>query len=240
MQEPLDSFLSSDLFPKSELPGPGGIDSPFLSIYAYALPVVRRLANCVRKLADAGALRVGLSAGDVFEGLRTIDADYDRMHVSNVPDYSGMLPLLLRGAPRLKRTATAALSHNILFNCSLWKSTEHYVQNSTYLPGNGAIEELFGLRNSGGQGVFCEIRWVPAGPAAPLDTAKLTPARFEAWLQRCAPAPRAMPLLLTRRHYLPLAGAAAAVLRPAVMSSPAKYHSAGATMRAVSADMGSP
>lgn len=87
-------------------------------------------------LIDAGNLDVELYLGDVNElGNTRPVGSMDRILLSNVPDYTTLLPPMIKLTPLLKQAPGAALKHSVIKFNSLFKDLPEYAHSmGTYHP----------------------------------------------------------------------------------------------------------
>ena len=81
-------------------------------------------------LIDAGNLDAELFLGDVNElGGRRAPGTMDRILLSNVPDYTTLLPPMIKLTPLLKQAPGAALKHSVIKFNSLFNSLPEYAHS---------------------------------------------------------------------------------------------------------------
>jgi hypothetical protein len=128
----------------------------------------------------------------------TAPAEYDRIHLNNVPEYNGVLAVLTELVPRLKPRSDAWLTHNVMLASTLYEDAAHYLYASTLLPPDAAVavgallgvhspwatiwlEDVTWRRGSGcGEDACSHSVRFPGGAA--------TPAALGAWLRGLAAA----------------------------------------------------
>lgn len=178
-------------------------------------PFFRDAARAIHFLAARGNLAVDFYHGDMLDvaaelrraevevGVRVGDQAlrFSRVLLSNVPDYTGLLPALLRFVPLLSEV-DGLLLHNCLLNCSVWGATDsaidEYVYSTTKVPDLGLMAPLLGAKFvSGGIWGSTFIAWERAvgEPCAAASGEHVTQQQFTDWLHDLfvsivQPAPR--------------------------------------------------
>ena len=112
-------------------------------------------------------------AQDLSErGAMGLPISFHRVMVSNIPDYTGLLPILLPISPLLTDEPKGSLLgpsevfSNELFNVPLWQNYRHYVFSSTLLAGSYEAKLLFGLKAKASNGFEADDNeaWEPSDP----------------------------------------------------------------------------
>ena len=80
------------------------------------------------------------------ERMHRHEGAFDRIFLSNVPDYTGVLPVLTELLPCLKPHRAAWLTHRALVAPPLYRDAVHYIHAHTLLPPGPLTEALCGLR----------------------------------------------------------------------------------------------
>lgn len=137
---------------------------------------------------------------------------FDRIHMSNIPDYvGGAMATFLHALPRLRPQKTSAVTSNVLRNTRVWATHDSFLVDSLLLAGRSRIENIFSaslmpecaqveqaLDGSlvGGLGAIMvfSMKWARQSTKA-LEWSKLMPRRsLEHWLHAlffrlCLPFP---------------------------------------------------
>ncbi|KAK8122631.1 hypothetical protein PG984_011301 [Apiospora sp. TS-2023a] len=137
---------------------------------------------------------------------------FDRIHMSNIPDYvGGAMTTFLHALPRLRSQKTSAVTSNVLRNTRVWPTHDSFLVDSLLLAGRSRIENTFSaylmpecaqvekaLDGSlvGGMGAIMvfSMKWARKSTKA-LEWSKLMPRRsLEHWLHAmffrlCLPFP---------------------------------------------------
>ncbi|KAM0322180.1 hypothetical protein ACHAQA_009670 [Verticillium albo-atrum] len=128
--------------------------------------VFKSLGAVMRNLSSHTIIELGIAEmTDFLERLRynavqhrtpqntigTIDpslfpTSYDRVHMSNVPDYvGGPLTSFLYGRPVLKHDKTSYLAANCFLNSSSWTSRQHHLAEYLLLSTDDQVEQMFAV-----------------------------------------------------------------------------------------------
>ena len=159
-----------------------------------ALSVWAALAAALKRLQAVKGLSVTLDLGDICtlpQRLLSMPGPaahrmFDRIHLNNVPDYTGMLPILTEVAPLLKTWAISWLTHGVLYGAPNHKTAAHFTHAHALVFPGPRLEALLGVASPRGTIWDFDICWQLCGGAAaakaPLD-GRITPARLCAWLR---------------------------------------------------------
>lgn len=115
---------------------------------------------------DAGTLRAELFLGDVHDLGNTVPVEsLDRILISNVPDYTTLLPSMIKLTPLLKLTPGAALKHSVLkFNANFQDLPEYAHSMGLYVPDMASLPLYLGVNHEYG-GIWAHlIEWSRAAP----------------------------------------------------------------------------
>ena len=105
---------------------------------AYAL-YFHSVASALRFLLNGGHLTLKGDLGDVNDLLHRLKLDepekkFDRIYLSNIPDYTSLFYAFVESMPLLKvnpkKIDRSFLKCNILLNCSFWNDYSDYVYAS--------------------------------------------------------------------------------------------------------------
>ena len=108
--------------------------------------IFRPAALALADLMARGQLRLSLEVGDAHAAIERVcqttpSLAFDRVYLSNVPDYTSMLNVFLYFTPVLRKSGStggggeppAVFEHELLLNTLLWSSLEQYTFSSTCL-----------------------------------------------------------------------------------------------------------
>jgi hypothetical protein len=70
---------------------------------------------------------------------------FDRIYMSNVPDYTGLLPAYLNFLPLLKDVPHALLDASIMMATVLYQNLEQYIWSATRLRNAKEVESILGV-----------------------------------------------------------------------------------------------
>ncbi|KAK8132150.1 hypothetical protein PG999_000323 [Apiospora kogelbergensis] len=155
--------------------------------------------------AEQGLLRS--EAHSKLAGSTTFPDRFDRIHMSNVPDYvGGAMATFLHALPILRPRKTSAVTSNVLRNTKVWPTHDSFLVDSLLLAGRAKAENTFSaalvpecaqmekaLESMGSVMVF-SMKWTRQSTKA-LEWSKLMPRRsLEHWLHAlffrlCLPFP---------------------------------------------------
>jgi tetratricopeptide (TPR) repeat protein len=102
---------------------------------------------------------------------------YDRIFMSNIPDYTGMLGHFLYVFPLLKKNEFSYINSNILLATGLYKDYTEYIHTSTLMKNDEDYRKIFSAKLIDGD-VWGENKW---GYNIGLDE-KLNKEEFQLWL----------------------------------------------------------
>lgn len=96
------------------------------------------LAKSFKSLTEKNCFRLESYVDDVHQLLfklklqatkqnQLLSFKFDRIYLSNIPDYASLLYAFLGSMPLLKFNQTAFMTCNVMMNCSIWKKYSHYV-----------------------------------------------------------------------------------------------------------------
>ena len=108
------------------------------SLFHSAIGALRPAATALAELLSRGQLQLRIEWGDahaVMEQLRMTDSTllFDRIYLSNVPDYTSMLNAFLYFVPALRGGGDGLFEHELLLNTLMWSSLDQYVFSSSCL-----------------------------------------------------------------------------------------------------------
>ena len=108
------------------------------SLFHSAIGALRPAATALAELLSRGQLQLRMEWGDahaVMEQLRMTDSTllFDRIYLSNVPDYTSMLNAFLYFVPALRGGGDGLFEHELLLNTLMWSSLDQYVFSSSCL-----------------------------------------------------------------------------------------------------------
>ena len=120
------------------------------SLFHSTISTFRPAARALADLLAGGQVKLSLEVGDAHAAFERVTGQgaplctFDRIYLSNVPDYTSMLNAFLYFSPALRRGGRngddgdgeerpAVLEHELLLNTLLWSSLEQYVFSSTAL-----------------------------------------------------------------------------------------------------------
>jgi hypothetical protein len=63
-----------------------------------------------------------------------LQVKFDRINLSNIPDYTSLLFMFTECIPLLKTNPSSFIRCNVLLNCSLWSDYAHYVYANSFMP----------------------------------------------------------------------------------------------------------
>ncbi|KAK8851162.1 hypothetical protein PGQ11_013641 [Apiospora arundinis] len=155
--------------------------------------------------AENGLLRSEAHSKSVFP--TTFPDKFDRIHMSNIPDYvGGAMTTFMHALPILRPKKTSAVTSNVLRNTRVWPTHDSFLVDSLLLAGRSKIENTFSaslvpecaqmekaLESMGAVMVF-SMKWMRQSTKA-LEWSKLMPRRnLEHWLHAlffrlCLPFP---------------------------------------------------
>lgn len=95
------------------------------------------------------SVNVVLKAGEVHHIVKESDQTYDRIEISSIPDYAGIMQSFTHLMPALRRpTATLPtyLEHKVVMNLSMWLNATEYICSSTRLPSLKRLEQFMGIQ----------------------------------------------------------------------------------------------
>jgi len=110
---------------------------------------------------------------------RTWPCKFQRIFVSNIPDYIGMLPFVTEVMPLMHNTDESYLMSNVMMNTGIWKNYSHYVFSATAIPQLKEVSPLLGYQPVGKDCVWGEQQWVASPNAKHVSRDELT-----LWLHR--------------------------------------------------------
>ena len=116
---------------------------------------LRTVANILENLPSMFSLTLSFSVKDMYALFTSLPpASVDRIFVSNVPDYTGWLPIFTTTSPILRPGPETFLSGTCLKNPPLWTSFSHLIQTSVLAPLGPLTTSVFGHRRMwGGSGL---------------------------------------------------------------------------------------
>ncbi|KAK6829509.1 hypothetical protein PG987_010093 [Apiospora arundinis] len=155
--------------------------------------------------AENGLLRSEAQSKSAFP--TTFPDKFDRIHMSNIPDYvGGAMATFMHALPILRPRKTSAVTSNVLRNTRVWPTHDSFLVDSLLLAGRSKIENTFSaslvpecaqmekaLESMGAVMVF-SMKWMRQSTKA-LEWSKLMPRRnLEHWLHAlffrlCLPFP---------------------------------------------------
>ena len=116
------------------------------SLFHSTISTFRPAALALADLSSRGQIRLSLEIGDAHAAVERVGEStpslaFDRVYLSNVPDYTSMLNAFLYFVPVLRGGGStsgdgewpAVLEHELLLNTLLWTSLEQYIFSSTCL-----------------------------------------------------------------------------------------------------------
>ena len=115
---------------------------------------------------EAGTLSVEMFLGDVHDlGSTRATESLDRVLISNVPDYTTLLPSMIKLLPLLKMTPGAALKHSVLkFNANFTDLPEYAHSMGLYVPDMSSLPTYLGVNHEYG-GIWAHlVEWSRAPP----------------------------------------------------------------------------
>ena len=161
-----------------------------------ALARVDRATNATSTLPKRGA-----------SGAATSALLFDRIHINNVPDYSGLLPVMTQLLPRLKPLPASWLTCGILNSATLHQTAAEYAHAHLLVYPGARLEALLGARAIRGSIWGADFFWqrVP-GPHAERMAfdGTITPGKLCAWLRALlalTALPPARPLAAMVNHW---------------------------------------
>ena len=154
------------------------------ALYQTLGPLFGAAGSAIFRLASAGGLDVQFFSGDMcgvgHQLQRAAEespephgrSQFSAIFCSNVPDYTGMLPMFLSFAPLLE--PQGLLLHNCLLNCSVWSSMDEYLHATTRIPRCDLTPNLLGVEFiTGGIWAGEQICWQPSVTDKGPDSAKM-------------------------------------------------------------------
>ncbi|KAI9012219.1 hypothetical protein DFJ74DRAFT_771625 [Hyaloraphidium curvatum] len=145
--------------------------------------------------------RVSFVLGDLSQTLeqcRLGGISFDRIFMSNVPDYTSSLVAHLCAARTLKRHPKAYFRYNVLLNNSYWKSRAHALNATTLIQDDSMYPKLLGTRHLSGE-LYDDLKYAALDPLAPADLA--SPADVKTWLSRLLLSILAPPMRESRQGF---------------------------------------
>eukprot|EP00624_Nannochloropsis_granulata_P003089 evm.model.NODE_25722_length_19825_cov_36.388348.1 len=115
---------------------------------------------------EAGTLSMEMFLGDVHDlGSTREPESLDRVLISNVPDYTTLLPSMIKLIPLLKTTPGAALKHSVLkFNANFTDLPEYAHSMGLYVPDMSSLPTYLGVNHEYG-GIWAHlVEWSRAQP----------------------------------------------------------------------------
>ena len=115
------------------------------------------------------ALNIIGCIGDVYDSLSNLNLElkpnmsttkhkFDRIYVSNIPDYTSIIHVFLECMPLLKTTETSYVKSTILMNTGLWADYAHYVYSGSLLQSLKQGEKLLNVAVFDGD-IYCDQVW---------------------------------------------------------------------------------
>jgi hypothetical protein len=150
--QPQELYLEPFQIVKQLATGLGPLDGR--SLFHSTISTFRPAARALADLLAGGQVKLSLEVGDAHAAFERVTGHgaplctFDRIYLSNVPDYTSMLNAFLYFSPALRRggrngddgdgeerpaVEPAVLEHELLLNTLLWSSLEQYVFSSTAL-----------------------------------------------------------------------------------------------------------
>ncbi|GAM24902.1 hypothetical protein SAMD00019534_080770 [Acytostelium subglobosum LB1] len=160
--------------------------------FDYFINVVFQAARGLRQLADRKYITVEFDVGDMNKTLERIRIDedksrmaknlpnqFDRIFLTNVPDYTGQLIVFVDTINSLKLKPHAFIKFNVILNTGLFKDYEEAVHSHTLIPSITQAHKYFGMRCI--EDYLWQVNtWTHAGPKKlPLESLA---KRDEIWL----------------------------------------------------------
>lgn len=115
---------------------------------------------------EAGTLKMQMFLGDVHDlGSTRAPNSLDRVLISNVPDYTTLLPSMIKLIPLLKTSPGSALKHSVLkFNANFQDLPEYAHSMGLYVPDMACLPTYLGVNHEYG-GIWAHlIEWSRAPP----------------------------------------------------------------------------
>ncbi|KAJ3096287.1 hypothetical protein HDU97_006045 [Phlyctochytrium planicorne] len=170
-------------------------------LYDWSENFFGQVVKALRFLTEGNnRLVLELSNEDLFRCLSNYGADeeyrtehgypvkFDRMFLSNVADYVGMLPVLAHAPRFLTRSPFSAIDSNILLNTSFFSGYGEFLFRSCGVRSATDAERAFGMKMTAG-GLFDMVdpRWTHCGEVERKPLNQLFDREeFVAWIQRVA------------------------------------------------------
>ena len=154
------------------------------SLFASVISFLRPCAIGLCAMLTSKKLDVCLALGDghaVCEAQQLAGAGrYDRIFLSNVPDYTTMANAFLYFAPALKTMAHCCIEHTILLATTKWTDLDEYIHSGSLLTPE-MVAPLVGVQLSSGD--LMDVDGMPRWGVA-QTTVRADKAKVEGWLQR--------------------------------------------------------
>ncbi|CEP03319.1 DUF4470 domain-containing protein [Plasmodiophora brassicae] len=152
------------------------------SLFDWSVNFFAAVASCIRQLGLHDCLCYEFLPGDMNQtfGMIAIECEtrrrlnlpvaFDRIFVSNIPDYTGTLPVFVETAPLLKRSPNAFIDCNILLNTGIFKDYDECVHSATSILSIRDCERYVGMTLKCGSLWRFDPRWGHAiGKPLPYD-----------------------------------------------------------------------
>lgn len=155
-------------------------DENFLSrqeVYRSAAIFFSEVALGLAGFLEADTLKVEMFLGDVHDlGSTQAPESLDRVLISNVPDYTTLLPSMIKLTPLLKATQGAALKHSVLkFNANFQDLPEYAHSMGLYVPDMASLPVYLGVNHEYG-GIWAHlVEWSRSPPIMEDEDGNVTP-----------------------------------------------------------------
>ena len=118
----------------------------FLKV-AKALDFLTKTLNALNIIGCVGDVNDSLSSLNLESkrNVNTIKNKFDRIYMSNIPDYTSIIHVFLECMPLLKTTETSYVKSTILMNTGLWADYGHYVYSGSLLQSLKQGEKLLNV-----------------------------------------------------------------------------------------------
>ncbi|CEO97085.1 hypothetical protein PBRA_005689 [Plasmodiophora brassicae] len=156
------------------------------SLFDWSAKFFAMAASSVRQLGSRNCIVYEFLPGDMNHAYGTIAIEsesrrslglpvaFDRIFVSNVPDYTGILPVFVETAPLLKRTANSFINCTVLLNTGLFRDYGECVYSAAAIPSIQDCERYIGMKLQSGSLWKFDPRWGHVGKSPlPYDVGDL-------------------------------------------------------------------
>ncbi|CEO97084.1 unnamed protein product (mitochondrion) [Plasmodiophora brassicae] len=190
------------------------------SLFEWSAHFFATVASSVRQLGTHNCLVYEILPGDMNQAFGMVATEsesrrskglpvaFDRIFLSNVPDYAGLLPVFIDTAPLLKRTPNSYINCGVMVASCMFHEYGEYACSATAIPSLRDCERYLGVALQSGSLMGFDPRWGHAGgkPLLPYDLDDLATQEdlFE-WIVRLvlmiAVPPKRDSGMAVREHY---------------------------------------